>query len=433
MTDEEATRPVGASDPGATLRDALLALGVSDAELDQAERDGTVPLLAIERLVVSEPASYDLTELAEVTGMPASQIAQLWRSLGFAEPRPGDRLFTRSDADMLHTVAELIDEEVIDPALAVQMSRVIGSSLARVALAQIDALDPSEGEGDGDDESEDDDGDGLGDERVVDGPARRAAGGLSPERARRQKSFSMHATTLIPTLPKVMDSVWRRHVQVAARQRLNQEAAGADRDHLVVGFADLVGFTALSQQITPRELAAVVDRFETIAYDTVGRIGGRVVKMIGDEVMFSVDDDAAAVEIGLTLSEAYAADDDLSNVRVGLAAGPVLQRDADLFGPVVNLASRIVGIAFPASVVVAASVHDALAEDPAFAWRPIGRRRLKDLGRVPLWVAQRADAPVTAKSPWQKARATDAERRERSVERLASARVEHHGLDASSP
>ncbi|MDQ6695902.1 MAG: adenylate/guanylate cyclase domain-containing protein [Actinomycetota bacterium] len=425
MTDDDAAPPVGDLDATAGLRDVLRATGVSDAEIDRSERDGTLSLLAVERLVAPEPPMHDLTEVATITGMPASQIVQFWRSLGFAEPRAGDRIFTNSDADMLHTVADLIDVGVIDPALAVQMSRVIGSSLARVALSQIDAFDAAEDGGDDLDAAELD--------REVDEPARRAAGVVNTERARRQEAFAAHADTLLPTLPRVMDVVWRRHLQAAARQRLNQEASGTDRDQLVVGFADLVGFTALSQQITPRELAAVVDRFETIAYDTVGRLGGRVVKMIGDEVMFSVSDAAAALEIALTLSEAYAADDELSDVRVGLAAGPVLQREADLFGPVVNMASRIVGIAFPASVVVADSVHDALADDPAFSWRPIGRRRLKDIGRVSLWVAHRSTAPTPPKSPREKARGAQAERRERTVEQLASARVEHHGLDPSRP
>lgn len=370
-----------------------MAVGVPAAVIDEAEHDGTLPLLAIERLVLPEPAAYDLAELAEVAGMPPNQIVQLWRSLGFPEPQPRERIFTTADADMLRTVAELIEMGVIDPSLVVQLSRVIGSSMARVASAQVDAIDPGDG-GEGE------------------GAIRRHG---------RQEEFSLYAGALLPT-PKVMDYVWRRHLQAAARQRINREGAGTGRDRRVVGFADLVGFTALSQQISSRELAAVVDRFESIAYDTVGRLGGRVVKMIGDEVMFSVDDDRAAAEIGLTLAEAYADDDDLSDVRVGLAAGPVLQREADLFGPVVNLASRIVGIAFPASVVAADSVHDALADDPDLRWRSIGRRHLKDIGRVPLWVLHRADEPVAPKSQRDKARGNQAKRRERMVEQLAAAK-----------
>jgi adenylate cyclase len=205
--------------------------------------------------------------------------------------------------------------------------------------------------------------------------------------------FAESAATLMPALPQIMDFVWRRHLQVAARRRILREGDPAHvRDREVVGFADLVGFTALSQQISSQELAQIVSRFEAIAYDTVGSLDGRVVKMIGDEVMFVVDDDRRAIEIGLTLAELYEADPSLSVVRVGLAAGPVLEREADIYGPVVNLAARIVGIAFPGSVVVDDTIHTVLADDPTLVWRSLRTRRLKDIGRVPLWTVRRAGA-----------------------------------------
>jgi Adenylate cyclase regulatory domain len=59
--------------------------------------------------------------------------------------------------------------------------------------------------------------------------------------------------------------------------------------------ADLVGFTAVSQALDPRELSVMVDRFEAIAYEQIPARGGRVVKTIGDAVMFAADDAVAAV------------------------------------------------------------------------------------------------------------------------------------------
>jgi len=113
--------------------------------------------------------------------------------------------------------------------------------------------------------------------------------------------------------------------------------------------------------------------------------------MIGDEVMFVVDDDRQALEIGLTLAELYEADPSLSAVRVGLAAGPVLEREGDIYGPVVNLASRIVGIAFPGSVVVDDAIHSVLADDETLTWKSLRSRRLKDIGKVSLWTVRRPD------------------------------------------
>jgi adenylate cyclase len=160
---------------------------------------------------------------------------------------------------------------------------------------------------------------------------------------------------------------------------------------LTVGFADMVGFTALSQQLEERELARVVERFETLAYDAVAGHGGRIVKMIGDEVMFVTDEPAAAAEIGLALAEVYGKDETVSDVRVGLAHGPVLGLEGDYFGPTVNLASRIVNIAYVGSVVVSSEIHARLADDERFVLKAVRPRRLKGIGLTPLWVVRPPD------------------------------------------
>jgi adenylate cyclase len=366
-----------------SLKTLLEAYGVSRREIDQAERDNTLGYLAVEHFVFPDPAIYDLESVADVTGMPAAQIVQLWRSLGFPDPIGGERIFTETDVEMLTNVADLMREGRLEPDLALQMSRVIGSSLARVAAAMIDAL------------------------------------GLDEEGEPLAGDFAGAASQLMPTFPKILDYVWRRHLQVAARREAAREASDGERDTKAVGFADLVGFTALSQQVDEHILASVVDRFESIAYDTVVSLGGRVVKMIGDEVMFVVDDDRSALEIALTLSEAYSEDDQLSEVRVGLASGPVLEREADYYGPTVNLASRIVAIAFPGSVVVSDDIHAGLESDPSFSWRSLKQRRLKDIGRVSLWSVRRAGDDDGRRSARERDRRRKAERWERGIERLA--------------
>lgn len=374
--------------------DLLRAANLTDGEIAEARKHGHLELLAIEHVVMPDQPEHDIDEVAEAAGLPPAQIAQLWRSLGFVEPRTGDRIFTDVDVEMLTTIGQLVQMGVIDEELTVQMARVIGSSLVRVASALIDAVDPAEPVS------------------WQSHPSQVAAA-----------EFASAAPLLLPTVVQIMEFVWRRHVQAEARGRMAREHAGSDPDHRVVGFADLVGFTALSQQITAHELAGVVDRFESIAYDAVSDLGGRVVKMIGDEVMFTVPDERSAAEIALSLSETYRDDNELSDVRVGLAAGPVLQREADLYGPVVNRASRIVNIAFPGSVVCGQELRDALDSVDAFRWKPIGARHLKDIGKVSLFALRRADQPAEPKSSRQEAEARRAERREARVTEIAERRT----------
>jgi len=366
-----------------TLRRLLADTGVDDATVSLAEEKGVLGFLAIERFSVPEPARYDLEEIAAVTGMPARQITLIWRSLGLPEPRPGARIFTEVDADMLGTVAGLMELGLIESDLALQMSRVIGWSLARIASAMVDSID--------------------------DGPTDRGAD--DPE-------VAVFASTMLPTMTQVIDHVWRRHLQIAARRRIARQLDTSEsRATKAVGFADMVGFTTLSQQVDEHTLASIVGRFEEIAYDTVTSFEGRVVKMIGDEVMYVVDDSAEAVRVGLALVDEYAADEALSDVRVGIACGPVLEREADLYGPVVNLASRIVNIAFPGSVVTTDEVRVAVGDDDRLAWKSLKPRRIKDIGRVPLW-AVRPATDVDRAGPRSEVRERRTEARERRLAAL---------------
>lgn len=341
-----------------TLWAVLRGLGTSDDDISQAESDGTLTLLAVERLMVPEAGRYDLDEMTHRTGLSPDLLARLWRSLGYPEPRPGDKAFNEADVEILTKVGELVEADDDRAPLVMQISRVIGSSMSRIASAQLDAIS---------------------------GPSSRVGGKLVQPSDEVVKSTG----ALLPLMPRILELAWRRHLQAAVRRRMI-EAAGDDKVDVVVGFADLVGFTALSQQMNDVELSGVVGQFEDLVYDVITAGGGRVVKTIGDEVMFAVASPKAAAEIALSLSEGTRASDELSDVRVGMAFGPVLDRDGDLYGPVVNLASRITVVALPGSVVVGPELAEALAGDPAYVIRPMRPRYLKHIGRVGLCVLRRA-------------------------------------------
>jgi adenylate cyclase len=344
------------------VRSMLADLGCSAAELDQAEREGTLPLLAVERLMVPAAASYDLAAVSERTGLDVDQVRDLWRTLGYPVPRPDEVAFSDADVEILTEVGQLMAGDVASTGLVLQMSRVIGSSMARIASSQVDVISA----------------------RVAGAP--RSAAMADSELTDEQIVVS--ASALLPIVPSVLTAAWRRHLQAAIRRRLSIAETG--RGQLgVVGFADMVGFTRLSQQVGDDELAYVVDQFEQLAFDVVTAHGGRVVKMIGDEVMFTVDSPTAAAEIGLVLAEGTRGADERSDLRVGMAHGPLLEREGDLYGPVVNLASRVTAMAYPGSIVVNESLRDRLADHDDYRLRAMRPRNLKDIGRVPLWVLRR--------------------------------------------
>jgi adenylate cyclase len=347
----------------------LRAFGVPPEEIARAQDDGQLVLLAIDKLALGQDLRYTLEQACEGTGLPEEELRHMWRSLGFPDPPPGETVFSDVDLGNFAAVADLMHSGVVSPEVTYGMTRVIGSSMARVASALIDAVSAQ-----ADQLSE-----SVGEADVVEvlEPVASEAGGF------------------LPMFPAVLEQVWRRHLQVAARRRLLRGDVD-DGPGLVVGFADLVGFTALAQQVTDAELAEVVDQFERLAYDVVVAGGGRVVKMIGDEVMFLVDDPVFAAEIALGLAEASRDAAGLSDVRVGLAVGSVVEREGDAFGATVNLASRATAIAYPGTVVVSPELREVLEAHPEFAFRGMRQRFLKHIGRVSLSVLRRADdAPNT--------------------------------------
>src|SRR5207248_6551374 len=130
------------------------------------------------------------------------------------------------------------------------------------------------------------------------------------------------------------------------------------------------------------ELAVIIERFNARSSDVIAEGGGRVVKTIGDEVMFSAPDASLGAGVAVTLIDEVSRADDVPPVRVGLATGPVLVREGDVFGPPVNLASRLVAIAYPESALVDRATRDALAGGARFECSPAGARRPKGPGSV---------------------------------------------------
>ncbi|HVC14171.1 MAG TPA: adenylate cyclase regulatory domain-containing protein [Acidimicrobiales bacterium] len=346
----------------ARVRKVLRAAGASDDDIDDAAGRENLDLLAVDVLTVPSGRRYTSVEVSNETGLPLAVLKRMWRALGFLEPDDDDALLTELDLGAARDLRQLLDLGVTDPDTALQLARVLGSSMARVAEASLlrgaDAL-------------------GAADDDVAAADA-----------------FAAVAEQTLPAMARLLEFAWRRHMQAVARRAVLLRAAVRDAGSgpvVAVGFADMVGFTLLSQHLGGDELAVVVRRFEEISYDVVAAHGGRVVKTIGDEVMFVVSDSAAAARIGLDLAAAYADDDLLGDVRVGLAAGPVLVRDGDYFGATVNLAARIVQIAEPGTVLVSDDLHTMLEACAAgeFGGGPLRPRVLKDVGRVQLWSCRR--------------------------------------------
>lgn len=180
------------------------------------------------------------------------------------------------------------------------------------------------------------------------------------------------ATELALRQGEALGTLFVHHMRDATnRWRATWDGTSRATGRFAVGFVDLVGFTPLSRSLPTQQLVGLVSRFERLGFDIASAHGGRVVKHIGDEVMFSAVDADAGARIALDLVREFTPE---VQPRGALAFGEVLTLQGDYYGPVVNLASRLTDGAVPGEVLVDASTAEVLRDTAA---EPAGRRMLK--------------------------------------------------------
>jgi adenylate cyclase len=340
-----------------SLRRFLRKRGASDAEIENASRGRYLTLLVLDRGIVEGARRYTAREIAAAAGTDVATTRAIWRAIGFPDIPDEVRAFTESDLRTLRAFVARFDHPwLVDWSMdrALSQARVASSSLARIADSIIDDVARS-----------------LRSVRET-GATDEEVAALLAERADFEGAARLieHAFRL-----QLRSAMWRR---LAGNDPAIGTVEGA------VGFVDLVGYTALAAELEDEGLADLVQRFVDLAHDTVVAAGGRIVKTIGDEVMFVTDTVGTAAWIAVQLSERSVGDDLLPETRAGIAAGHLVAREGDYFGPVVNLAARLTELARPGTVLAPSEIGAALEHDPRFAVRRASSRRVRDIGRVEL-------------------------------------------------
>ena len=169
----------------------------------------------------------------------------------------------------------------------------------------------------------------------------------------------------------LIDAAFRQHI-VSARTHFEGLITDASASVTCgIGFADLTGFTGLTQVLTPTELFDLLIEFGGSVSDVVHADGGRVVKFIGDEVMWVTSTPELLAKVAIDLVEHPQARQAGLQVRAGLGYGSVLAIAGDYFGNAVNLAARLVGAAAPGQILAASDVRDELPDWPAIPLEPL--------------------------------------------------------------
>jgi adenylate cyclase len=323
---------------------------------DQESFDASAVVEAVTETMLGQSPTLTRLEVAKKAGLAPEVNAARWRALGFPEVGDEDVAFTKLDVDALKMTETLIGLGFIDRDTEEAFIRTVGRTFARLAEWQVRYMLRA----------------ALGDE----------SGNVS---ARDLKQVN----EILRLGSKVQDYVWRRHLVGAATRMVLQHSADADSEPGCAGFVDIVGYTTRSRSMTSDELSALVERFESVVTDLIIEHSGRVVKTIGDEIFFVVDDPAEAAWLGVELTEQHVHDESFPNVRVGMAYGDLLHRLGDVFGPVVNMASRLTSVARPGRAVVDKELAELAKDEHGIRLRRMPRTRIKGFETVEPWALKR--------------------------------------------
>jgi adenylate cyclase len=353
----------------------------------------------IERALLGSKRLYTRAEVAAKADLPLDLAEELWQRLGFPHTADDDVAFTKEDVTALELTRDLIALGILTPDSQAAMVRTWGRSFARLAEWQVTLL------------------------------TELALEGEDP-----QARLGELLDAVLPNVELLQAYVWRRHLAASASRVLGSFSEGGTRSTLAVGFVDIVGYTTHSKNLNDHELVEWVEYFEDEMTRIIVDLGGRVIKTIGDEVLFVAEDPIAAAETALIVTERGEDEKDkFPAVRAGVAYGEVVSRLGDVYGPTVNIASRLTSIARPGSVLVDRGAYEhlstVLADDqvdpdtgqiPAigrlieraadelaelspysevgdYRFRKMPRRSVKGYSRLEPWVLRRSRSRVDAK------------------------------------
>lgn len=313
------------------------------------------------RLILGGETRLTGDEVVSKGGLSREQGDRLWRALGFPDagetPAYGD-----ADVQAIEIVAAALEQGLLDETTIFRMTRALGQTMSRLADWQMATL--------------------------VEQVESHVAEGRAPSRLEAAVVLAQQAEA---GFERLMVYAWRRHLAAAATR---MEALGAADAELLsttmsVGFADLSRFTALSNKLDDASLGTLVENFETRCTDVVTAHGGRVIKALGDSILFVNADPRLATVTALDMVATVGSHGELPAIRVGMATGSVLSRLGDVFGPPVNMASRLSHVARSNRVLIDAVTAQAL--DPEeFECRPLPARPLRGFGNVsPITVSVR--------------------------------------------
>jgi adenylate cyclase len=324
--------------------------GHSLDEIRAASESGRLAYGFMEDLFPPRGETRSLEEAAELSGLEPALVERIWTSVGFPAPS-GDEV-DDDDLQLLRYIAAALGAGF--PLVAfLQLVRVYGQALARIAEAEVRLFHLY-----------------VHEPLIQDGVP-------NLEMAEEMEGL---ARELLPLASPIMDHVHQRYLQhfldqdIVGHMELEVETGGdldLGRVRVAIAFADLAGYTRLTEEAGEEEAVDIIERFVEAVQDTLPD-DARVIKTIGDEVMVVGSDASALLDWAVGFQQLQSG---RPLPRIGIHQGLTLYRDGDYYGRAVNLAARVGARAAGGEVLVTRPLVE--AGGPHLEFEHIGEVKLK--------------------------------------------------------
>ncbi|ORJ63879.1 adenylate/guanylate cyclase domain-containing protein [Mycobacterium simiae] len=341
----------------------LLDQGITAEEI----RATRPPLLLATRHLIGDDGSYvSAREISEQHHVDLMLLQRVQRATGLARvDDPDAAIHMRADGEAAAFAQRFVDLG-LDPEHVVLVVRVLADGLSHAAEVM----------------------------RYAALAAIMRPGATELEIAKASKELVSQIGPQLGPMLEQMLFMQLRHMMETEAINAAERAAGKPLPgarQVTVGFADLVGFTRLGEELSAEELGQLAGRLASLARDVTAP-PVRFIKTIGDAVMFVCPEPEPLLDVLLKLVEAVDTDNDFPRLRAGVSAGMAVSRAGDWFGSPVNVASRVTAVARPGTVLASESVWEAVAGAGDYAASFAGARRLKGVkNEVKLFRIRRGD------------------------------------------
>jgi adenylate cyclase len=329
------------------LLNYLSAIGLTADDIVFAAKNNRLGRLAADRVLWGDAGpTLAADQIAELAGVDEDAVRAIMRAAGI--PDSGDKpIFRPAHAEFFRAFAG--GQEFFGTEPILQFVRVLGATAATIAEAAVGLFLSSVS------------------------PRLRNSGLDELERVR-ESAEAVQSFLFVPT---AMEALLKEHFVTAVRRLgLLLDITEGGETFVTVAFVDLVGSTAFARDVTTSQLVRALGDFEGAAFDAALAHDVRIVKHIGDEVMLvgsRAPDVARTVFRIMRFVDTHPA---WRGSRAGIASGFAVIRDGDYFGPVVNTAARLAGLAEPGEVLVNEAVTVAV-DDAEFAVDDAGHQLLR--------------------------------------------------------